>query len=54
MSSTNQAESGTIQVIANEDAALGMHPFLRLYGVGVLEDEAIYHGSCFLPMEIVE
>ncbi|MDG2130296.1 MAG: hypothetical protein P8K08_20015 [Fuerstiella sp.] len=54
VSSTGQAESGTIQIIANEDAELGMHPFLRLYGVGVLEDEALYHGSCFLPMEIVE
>ncbi|MEO2016308.1 MAG: hypothetical protein ABGZ53_18265 [Fuerstiella sp.] len=54
VTSTGQAESGTIQIIANEDAELGIHPFLRLYGVGVLEDEAIYHGSCFLPMEIVE
>jgi hypothetical protein len=54
VSSTGQAESGTIQVIANEDADLGMHPFLRLYAVGVLEDEALYHGSCLLPMEIVE
>ena len=54
VSSTGQAESGTIQVIANEDAELGLHPFLRLYAVGVLEDEALYHGSCFLPMEIVE
>jgi hypothetical protein len=54
VTSTGQAESGTIQIIANEDAESGIHPFLRLYGVGVLEDEAIYHGSCFLPMEIVE
>jgi len=49
-----QTESGTIQIVANEDAALGQQDFLRLYAVGVLEDEAVYHGSCFLPLEIVE
>ena len=54
VTSTGQSESGTIQIIANEDAEPGIHPFLRVYGVGVLEDEAVYHGSCFLPMEIVE
>ncbi|MBP88390.1 MAG: hypothetical protein CMJ64_17025 [Planctomycetaceae bacterium] len=54
VTSVGQTESGTIQIIANEDAELGTQPFLRLYGVGVLEDEAVYHGSCFLPLEIIE
>ncbi len=54
VTSVGQGESGTIQIIANEDAELGQIPFLRLYAVGVLEDEALYHGSCFLPLEIVE
>lgn len=51
---TGQTETGSLQVIANDDAPLGTHKFLRLYAVGVLEDEAVYHGSCFLPMEIIE
>ena len=54
VTSVGQTASGTIQIIANDDAALGSIPFLRLYAVGVLEDEALYHGSCFLPLEIVE
>ncbi|MAR11421.1 MAG: hypothetical protein CL681_15865, partial [Blastopirellula sp.] len=54
VTSVGQSASGTIQIIANDDAALGSIPFLRLYAVGVLEDEALYHGSCFLPLEIVE
>ena len=49
-----QTESGQIQVIANEDAPLGRQPSLRLYGVGVMEDEPVFHGSCFLDLEIVE
>ncbi|MDA1248890.1 MAG: PPC domain-containing protein [Planctomycetota bacterium] len=49
-----QTDSGTIQIIANEDARLGKRPSLRLYAVGVLEDEAVYHGSCLLEMEVVE
>jgi hypothetical protein len=49
-----QTETGNIQIIANNDAPLGQQPFLRLYAVGVLEDEPVYHGSCFLPLEIVE
>jgi len=49
-----QTDSGTIQIIANENARLGKRPALRLYAVGVLEDEAVFHGSCFLPMEVVE
>jgi hypothetical protein len=54
VTSVGQTESGTIQIVANEQAALGQQPFLRLYAVGVLEDEAVFHGSCFLPLEIVE
>ena len=49
-----QTESGTIQIIANEDAELGRIPFLRLYGVGVVEDEPMFHGCCFLELETVE
>ena len=49
-----QTEAGVIQIIANDDAPLGQLPFLRLYGVGVLEDEALFHGSCFLQLEVVE
>jgi hypothetical protein len=49
-----QTESGTLQIIANEDAPLGQQPFLRLEGVGTVEDEPVYLGSCFLRLEIVE
>ncbi len=49
-----QTDSGTIQIVANDDAQLGKQPFLRLYAVGVLEDEPVYHGSCWLDLEIVE
>ena len=51
---TGQTETGTIQIIANDDAPLGQQPFLRLYGVGVLEDKPVFHGSCFLNLEIVK
>ena len=49
-----QTESGTLQIIANDDAPIGRQPFLRLLAVGVVEDEAIYQGGCFLNLEIVE
>ena len=49
-----QTESGTIQIAANDDAPLGQQPFLRIYAVGVLEDEARFHGSCFLQLKITE
>lgn len=49
-----QTESGSLQITVNEDAPLGESPFLRLFTVGVVEDEALYYGSCFLPLEIVE
>ena len=49
-----QTESGVLQIVANSDAPLGPISFLRCYAVGVVEDEAIYHGSCFLPLKVVE
>ncbi|MFQ5734509.1 MAG: PPC domain-containing protein, partial [Planctomycetaceae bacterium] len=49
-----QTESGTIQIIANEDAPLGRQPFLRLFAVGVVEDQPAFHGGCFLNLEIVK
>ena len=49
-----QTESGTIQIIANDDAPLGQQPFLRMWAVGVVEDEPVHHASCFLDLEIVE
>lgn len=49
-----QTDSGSIQIIANEDARLGSRPSLRLYTVGVLEDEPVYHGSRFLNLEVIE
>ncbi len=49
-----QTENGSIQIIANDDAPLGQQPFLRLSGVGVLEDKPVFFGSCFLPLEVVK
>ena len=49
-----QTDKGSLQIIVNDDAPLGRQPFLRLFTVGVVEDEPIYHGSSFLPLEIVE
>lgn len=49
-----QTDSGAIQVVASDDAPLGQRAFLRVYAVGVLEDEALYHGSHFLNLQIVE
>lgn len=54
VTSVGQTETGTIQIIANDNAPLGQQPFLRLYAVGVLEDEALFHGSHFLQLKIVE
>lgn len=54
VTSVGQSETGAIQIVANEEAELGQLPFLRLYAVGVLEDEPMFHGSCFLNLEIVE
>ena len=49
-----QTDTGTIQIIANDNAPLGRQPALRLYAVGVVEDQAVYHGSCFLDLEVIE
>ena len=49
-----QTESGVIQIIANDDSPLGQQPFLRIYGVGIIEDEVIFHASCLLNLKIVK
>lgn len=49
-----QSDQGTLQIIANDDAPLGKLPFIRLSAVGVVEDQPVYHGSCFLDLEITE
>lgn len=49
-----QSETGSLQIIVNEDAPLGPQRFLRLFTVGVVEDEPIYQGSSFLTLEIVK
>lgn len=49
-----QAEKGSLQIIVNDNAPLGRQPFLRLFTVGVVEDEPVYQGSSFLTLEIVE
>ena len=54
VTSVGQSEKGTIQIIANTDAPLGQLPFLRLYAVGTVEDEAVFHGSCFLQLKVVD
>ena len=51
---TGQTEKGTLQIQINDDAPLGRQSFLRLFTVGVVEDEALYFGSSLLPLEIVE
>ncbi|MDA1230088.1 MAG: PPC domain-containing protein [Planctomycetota bacterium] len=51
---TGQTDSGSLQIVINDDAPLGPQPFLRLFTVGVVEDEPIYQGSRFLSLEIVE
>lgn len=51
---TGQTEKGTLQIVVNPDAPLGRQSFLRLFSVGVLEDEPIYHGSSFLNLDVVE
>ena len=54
VSFVGQTDKGTLQIIANDDAPIGRQPFLRLFAVGVVEDEAVFQGSCFLNLEIVE
>ena len=49
-----QTENGAIQILVNDDAPLGRVSFLRLFTVGVREDEVIFQGSCLVPLEILE
>lgn len=51
---TGQTEKGTLQIVINDDAPLGRQNFLRLFTVGVVEDEPTYFGSGLFPLEIVE
>lgn len=51
---TGQTETGSLQIVVNRDAPLGPQRFLRLFTVGVVEDEPVYFGSHFLSLEIVE
>lgn len=50
----SQTDSGSLQITVNDDAALGPQQFLRLFTVGVVEDQPTFFGSCFVPLEIVE
>lgn len=49
-----QTDQGKLQITVNDDAPLGRQPFLRLFTVGVVEDQPTYQGSSFLSLEIVE
>ncbi|MEX2287688.1 MAG: hypothetical protein WD648_11405 [Planctomycetaceae bacterium] len=49
-----QVETGIIQIVASDDAPLGPIKFLQLDALGTVEDEPIYHGSCFVDLEIIE
>ena len=49
-----QTDKGSLQIVVNDDAPLGRQQFLRLFTVGVVEDEPTYFGSSFFPLEIVE
>ena len=51
---TGQTDKGTLQIVINDDAPLGRLQFLRLFTVGVVEDEPTYFGSSFFPLEILE
>ena len=49
-----QTENGSLQIEIDDTAPLGQQRHLRLFTVGVVEDEAVYQGSRFLSLEIVE
>ncbi|MCE9564066.1 MAG: PPC domain-containing protein [Planctomycetes bacterium] len=49
-----QSDSGTLQVIATEDAPLGRLLFLRLDAVGTVEDQPVYRASRIVELEITE
>ena len=54
VTSTGQANQGSIQIEVNGDAPLGEQQFVRLFAVGVVEDEPVFHGSRFLTVEITD
>ena len=49
-----QSDRADIQIVVNDDAPLGRIPFLRLFSVGIVEDQPVYYGAAFTPLEIVE
>lgn len=49
-----QSDHGTLQIVVNGDAPLGAQPFVRLFSVGVLEDQPVFQGAGLFPVEIVE
>lgn len=49
-----QTDSGSLQVIATDDAPLGRQSFLRLEAVGTVEDQPLYRASRFVELEITE
>ncbi|MSQ93644.1 MAG: hypothetical protein EXR98_03705 [Gemmataceae bacterium] len=49
-----QTDSGSLQVIATEDAPLGRQQFLRLDAIGTVEDQPVYRASRFVELEITE
>jgi hypothetical protein len=49
-----QTETGTIQIIATDNAPIGPLKFLQLEAVGTVEDEPVFHGRCFVDLEIIE
>lgn len=49
-----QTDQGSIQIEVNGDAPLGRQQFLRLFTVGIVEDEPVFHGSRFLTLEITD
>lgn len=51
---TGQTDSGSLQVIATDNAPLGRHPLLRLDAVGTVEDQPVYRASRPVELEIVE
>lgn len=49
-----QTDRGSLQIVVNDDAPLGPVQNLRLFTVGVIEDEPVLQGAVFLDLEIVE
>jgi hypothetical protein len=50
----DEFDSAMIELTATKDAPLGRRPFLRLEGVGWVEDQKVYRGSRPLEIEVVE